>query len=362
MIPELPRIKKSARWHDKRKKGIGGSDWASILSDQHPEEYKWACIRRLYYSKAGYTPDFLEKSSKGAMRGNILEPVVAELFKAQTGCRYTRKRPRAKELYHGQPVPARWRFNLDRLAEMPPDWHQEILEIKTMNRDVWFPFLENGLSVGYKLQPQHYMGITGLDVANVAVMWPDGLDFQIEVVTRDVEILRLMVEAGEWFWSIVEAKKTPDRPPVTEQRCAGCPFALQCLGKSYYEIHEMSLSDLSRDETLYDLLIELDALKASKKATEKEVERVQEKIQKYIVETHGDDVEQFFCREFEVTWKKGMSSRFQRKELLADRPDLAAAIREHTKFFPTRTFSAKVSKKALPGGSGWEGDDRHGHI
>lgn len=346
MIPELPRIQKSARWHNKRKKGIGGSDWASILSDQHPEEYKWGCIRKLFYSKAGYVPDFPEESSKAAKRGNILEPVVAELFKAHTGCRYSRKRPRAKELYEGQPVPDIWIGNLDRLPEMPPDWHPEILEIKTMNRDVWFPFLENRLSVGYRLQPQHYMGLTGLDVANVAVMWPDGLDFQVEVVTRDVETLKLMVDAGNWFMSIVDQKLMPDRPPITEQRCAGCPFALQCLGKSYYEIHEMSLSDLSKDETLYDLLIELDALKASKKATEKEVERVQEEVQKYILETHGEDVEQFFCREIEVTWKKGMSSRFQREELLADRPDLAAVIREHTKFFPTRTFSPKVSKKS----------------
>lgn len=346
MIPELHRIQKSARWHAKRKKGIGGSDWASILSDQHPEEYKWGCIRKVFYSKAGYTPDFPEGTSRAAMRGNILEPVVAELFKAHAGCRFTNKRPKAKELWPGQPVPEWWIGNVDYIAMMPPDSHLEVLECKTMNVNVWYPFLENGLSVGYEIQPQHYLGRTGLGMSNVAVMWPDGLDFQVKPVARDEETLRLMVHAGNWFMSIVDQKLMPDRPPVTEQRCAGCPFALQCLGKAYYEIHEMSLSDLSKDETLYDLLIEMDALKASKKTTEKEVERVQEEIQKYIVETHGDDVEQFFCREIEVTWKKSMTSRFQREELLADRPDLAAAIREHTKFFPTRTFSAKVSKKS----------------
>ncbi len=72
MIPDLPRIRKSKDWHLQRMKGIGGSDWAAILSDHYPHEYKWSCLRRLYYTKKGIKPDFPEKTSRAAQRGTIL--------------------------------------------------------------------------------------------------------------------------------------------------------------------------------------------------------------------------------------------------------------------------------------------------
>jgi len=119
MIPDLPRIRKSNDWHQQRMKGIGGSDWAAILSDHFPNDYKWSCLRKLYYTKKGIKPDFPEKTSRAAMRGSILEPVVAELFKAHTGCTFTEKIPKAKELYPGKPVPEWWIGNPDYIAVMP---------------------------------------------------------------------------------------------------------------------------------------------------------------------------------------------------------------------------------------------------
>ncbi|MCK5133946.1 MAG: YqaJ viral recombinase family protein [Candidatus Sabulitectum sp.] len=347
MIPDLPRIRKSKNWHLQRMKGIGGSDWAAILSDHYPHEYKWSCLRRLYYTKKGIKPDFPEKTSRAAKRGNILEPVVAELFKAHTGCTFTEKVPRAKELYPGKSVPEWWIGNPDYIAVMPGDKKLQGLECKTMNSFVWKQFIENGLSTSYQIQPQHYIGLTGLDVFHVAVMWPDGLEFQTEPVPRNEEMLRLMVDAGEWFMKkILIEGKAPEHAPVSEQRCAGCMYAKRCLGQSYYEKHELDLTDLSSDEHLYDLLNQLEKLKADK-TSGKAPDELQDKIKDHIRRTHGDNIEWFFCREHEVAWKKSMGSRFQKDQLLADEPSLAPKLRAYTKFFPRRTFTPRITKKSV---------------
>ena len=347
MIPDLLRIRKSKDWHLHRMKGIGGSDWAAILSDHYPNEYKWSCLRRLYYTKKGIKPDFPEKTSRAAKRGNILEPVVAELFQAHTGCSFTDKIPKATELYPRKPVPEWWIGNPDYIAVMPGDKKLQGLECKTINSFVWKQFIENGLSTSYQIQPQHYIGLTGLDVFHVAVMWPDGLEFQTEPVPRSEEMLRLMADADEWFMrKILITGKAPEHAPVSEQRCAGCVFARRCLGQSFYEKHVLDLTDLSCDDTLYNMLNQLEELKADKNSV-KAADKLQEQIKDHIRTNHGDNIEWFFCREHEVAWKKSMGSRLQKDLLLADEPSLAQKLRAYTKFFPRRTFTPKITKKSI---------------
>jgi len=112
-----------------------------------------------------------------------------------------------------------------------------------------------------------------------------------------------------------------------------------------YQKHQLDLTDLSADEYLYNLLNQLDELKADKNAS-KAADKLQEQIMHHIQVNHGDDIEWFFCREHEVTWKKSMGSRFQKAELLADEPTLAQKFLDYTKFFPRRTFTAKITKKS----------------
>lgn len=347
MIPNLPRIAKSARWHFKRSQGIGGSDWVSILSDQHPEDYKYGCIRRLYYEKKRVKPDFEAFTSRAAMRGNILEPVVAELFKAETGCTFSRKRPKVK-MIHGKRTPKWFIGNPDYVPIMPLTKALEILECKTMNINVWLPFLEDGLSVGYKVQPQHYLALSGLEMAHVAVLWADGLDFLIEPVPRDESLIDLMLDAGDWFWNkMLGEDAVPDRPPTTPERCGGCVYGQRCLGKAYFNVHTQDVSDFSNDGKLYLLLNQVQEAKEGKRGSEHEVELANRELELYLEATYGLDVEKIACREVSVTWEKGTGSRFNKKELLADRPDLKTVIQEHTNHFPKRPLSVKVTKKSL---------------
>jgi hypothetical protein len=74
---------------------------------------------------------------------------------------------------------------------------------------------------------------------------------------------------------------------------------------------------------------------------------VEELAQSHILTKHGEDIEQFFCREFETKWLKAMGTRFQKEEFLADDPSLAARFSEYTKSFPRRTFSLSITKKSI---------------
>jgi hypothetical protein len=56
--------------------------------------------------------------------------------------------------------------------------------------------------------------------------------------------------------------------------------------------------------------------------------------------------------DFETELLIEMGIRFQKEELLADDPSLAARFSEYTKSFPRRTFSLSIKKKSI---SRWEG-------
>jgi len=347
MVPVLARIEKTEEWHAARQQGIGGSDWQHILSAKYPREYKYGCVRKLYYEKKGIEPDSPEKTNNAMLRGNVLEPVVAELFQAHTGCTYVSQNPKAEELYPGQEVPSWWIGNPDYIARMR-NGALEGLECKTMNRNVWFQFIESGLKIGYKLQAHHYLGLTGLDVFHLGVMWADGLDFATEPVSRSDEMLRLMYEAGSWFWEEVLPSETPpERPPVSEERCGSCPHSQKCLGQAYFNEHETDLVDLSRDKVLYNLLQTIEGLKAEKKDVSSSIDEVKQSIRALILNGYGDDIEDMMCREFRVKWVKSMGSRFEKKELLADNPHLADLLNKYTKYFPRRTLSPKITKKSV---------------
>lgn len=333
----------------KRVKRIGGSDWQHIVAPGNPTLYKYGCLRRLFYEKSGVEMDFPWLVSKPMKRGKILEKIVAEIFQKDTGCRYVRKRPYAKELWPGQPVPDWWEGTLDRLFHIPPDEELKVLECKTMGREKWFDYLDNGLDDGYKLQPQHYMGIIeNVNKAVLAVVWPDGIDYMPEPMVKDMETIRLMLDAGEWFWKDIMSKSTPpERLPLTEQRCGKCPFRYKCLGKGYFEEHIMGEYALDDDTKLYLLLKDHREAKDREKAAAADAEVIAIECNKYLEKHYPDkDPEKIHCRDIEMSHKKSLRSKTSTKDAKAESSEVAKAIAKHTSVYPLRTFSTKITKKS----------------
>jgi YqaJ-like viral recombinase domain len=74
-----------ASWVESRRAFIGGSDAYKLLNEK---QYGKGCSRALAYEKLGIEPDFDENDADMEAlfrRGNILEPVVAALYKEETG-------------------------------------------------------------------------------------------------------------------------------------------------------------------------------------------------------------------------------------------------------------------------------------
>jgi len=328
---------------------IGGSDWPHIISLSNPVLYKYGCIRRLWYEKRGVEPDFGKRMSRGAIRGKILEKIVAEIFQKDSGCRFIRERKRAKELWPGQKRPKWWDLRCDRMFVLPEDelvkW---VLECKTMGQQVFYDYIENGLSNPYRIQPQHYMAAAeGVEHSSLATVWPDGIDYWREDIDKDLETIRMMFDAGEWFMkSVVQSPKPPERLPLTEQRCAGCPYRIKCLGTGYFEQHVLKEMNLDQDEQLYRLLSKFEGLREKETAVKAEREEIKQEIQDHLEEHYNGDPEKIHCREIDVSWKKGYMSRLDKNALTSSDPKIAIAVQAHTKVIPQRRFTTKITNKS----------------
>jgi predicted phage-related endonuclease len=339
-----------------RKDILGGTDIPHIVSLTEPETYKYQCIRRLWYEKNGVEPDFVFLQTGPMVRGKLMEKIVAEIFQAESGCRFVRTRPKADELWPGQPRP-NWMWpRPDRVFTLPDEEILRILECKTMSRHKFFDMLENGLPFAYKLQPQYYLGATGLEFGTIATMWADGVDYIAEDIERDEETIRMIYEIGEWFMNdVVNQPEPPNRLPLTEDRCGGCPFRLKCLGRGYFEEHVLHEVALDEDERLYNMLSELEVLKARQKEVKDERAALQDEIQAYLEEHYDGEPEKIHCREIDVSWKRSYGSRMDKKAVMSEDRKAAQLIQKHTKVYPKRTLKTKVTKKSE---EGWEARQR----
>lgn len=345
-----------------RKRIIGGSDYQHIVSLSNPDVYKYGCIRQLCYAKRGTKVDFPERQRKITARGKLMEPIIRKIFQKDMECKFSKKRPRATEMWPGQPIP-NWMItedgkmgHVDDLYYIPPETDDvkflKVAEYKSMNSHVWFPYLENGLSPGYKLQPQHYMISHGLEMSTLGVCWPDGIDYMPEPISRDEETVRLMYEAGEWFMKdIVGATKLPDRLPLTEQRCGECKYRLTCLGRGYYEEHVLAEFAFDDDAKLYKLMKDHRDAQDDETASKNIKKVIAQEIKEYLAKHYPEgnprhDAEKIHCREIDGAYAKTLRSSFLKTEAQSDSKEAADLIRKYTKVSPMRSFSTRITKKS----------------
>lgn len=191
------------QWLAERRTGIGGSDIAAILGLS-----KWRTPLQVYQEKRG---EIGGQDDNAAMRwGRYLEPVVRQAYADETG-REVRAAP--DMLRH--PRHAFLLANLDGFvsADQPGTRIARIFEAKTArSADGWGEVGSDEIPQPYLLQVQHYMGVTGFGVADVAVLI-GGSDFRIYEVPADPELQEMIVDAAADFWSRVQRGDPPE--PVT---------------------------------------------------------------------------------------------------------------------------------------------------
>lgn len=227
----------------RRKQGIGGSDIAAIIGMS-----PWKSPRDVWFDKVGHdgegNPIEPPQETPAMYWGNVHEETVAKEYEKRSGRRvdvtsvlFTAEgKPGGKPYFIG---------NIDRLvrtdnAVAPIDEAtgklntNRLLECKTSSQYAAGEWGEDGtgdIPEYYKSQVQWYMGVTGCDVCDVAVLI-GGNDFRMYTVERNDAVIAYLFEQGERFWQ--DYVVTGEMPPARSLEDAVNAFSKGKAGESKY--------------------------------------------------------------------------------------------------------------------------------
>lgn len=179
-------------WLEERRKGIGGSDVGTILGFN-----KYKTKLELFFEKIN--PIEEKEETEAAYFGNILEDIVAKEFEKRTGKKVRRDR---KHYKHKE-----YKFlmaNIDRRIV----GEKAILECKTVNAFNYKEWEGEEIPPCYILQVQHYLLVTGLEKAYIAVLI-GGNRFIYKEIEKDLELIELIKKECIEFWECVKNRIPP---------------------------------------------------------------------------------------------------------------------------------------------------------
>lgn len=190
-----------------RTDGIGGSDVAAILGIDH-----WRTPLDVYLQKVGEAEPVAE--SEAMTWGKLLEDPVAQRYADVTGRKIRRVNRTLRHNEH-----AHMTAHIDRQVVQQTGEPRRILEVKTTAawmREHWGDEGTDQIPEPYLCQVQHYLAVTGYDVADVAALI-GGQQFRLYEVPRDDDLIRMLCDAEVEFWARVQERRPPD--PTTVEDC-----------------------------------------------------------------------------------------------------------------------------------------------
>lgn len=241
-----------AEWLEDRRKGLGGSDIATVLGLN-----KWSSPYQLWLDKTGQV-DIEFSESEPAYWGNVLEEVVASEFQERTG----KKVRRRNQVFVHDDYPF-LRANIDRDVV----GENAILECKTANAYLAKDWEGEEIPLAYICQVQHYMNVLNRDYAYIAVLI-GGQKFVWKKIERDQELIDLITEKLVEFWTVNVLQ-------VVEPEVDGSKATTDFISKMTLDLsdNEVTLSDK------YDDLIDSkDQINGTIKELKEEVSKIDNQI------------------------------------------------------------------------------------
>lgn len=296
-------LKTQEDWQEYRmgQNGIGGSEVATILGI-NPYKSKFL----LWLEKTGQA----EKqpiNNESVEWGNLLEPVVREKFKTETGFKVVQNNFVLAHDEHEWMV-----ANLDGEVIDPAFSGRGVLEIKTTaehNRKDW----EYGVPVYYLAQIQHYLAVTGYEYAYCAVLI-GGRTFKYFLIDRDDYIIDKIISAELKFMEQVEKRIMPE--------IGGSKQETEWLANAFPEPVE--------DEGLLDPASELLALEYHMLAIEiKEKEKRLDEIKNQI-RFAGKDFRIMKSDKIKITMSVINKTLFDSKKFSEEEPELYSRYKTKT--------------------------------
>ncbi len=303
-------------WLRLRQKGIGGSDAAAIAGLN-----KYKSPIQVYYEKVEGVKESVP--SEAAYWGTILEDIVAQEFSRRTGLKVRR---RNAILRH--PEYPFMLANVDRLVV----GEDAGLECKTASEYLKDEWVEGEkIPDQYFIQCQHYMAVTGRSRWYIAVLI-GGNKFRWDVIERDEDIIRYLIEIESEFWQRVIEK----RPPEVD----GSEASTNLLNL-LYPVESVVDDEAELPRAVEALIAELEAVNAEIKQKSERKAEIENKIKALLGER-----ERGRTSEYVVKWSVVNSNRFDSKRFAKEHPDL------YQQYIQTSTYrrfsiSKNKSRKAV---------------
>ena len=295
-------------WLRYRKCGIGGSDVADILGIS-----KWNSAISLWLDKTNQTNEPVEENE--AMQwGTIMEPIIRKHFAEVTGKTVVEVKAMLQHPEHP--------FMLADVDGLTTDdeGNPAILEIKTASeykRAEW----ENDIPSYYQTQVQHYLCVTGVQKAFVAVLI-GGNSFKVYEVDADTEIQAMLVAVEKDFWNKVQNMIRPEMD--------GSDAAKNLMDSLYH-------GGISEEIVMPDEAIEYVDAYIEACAEEDNAKAKKQEASNHIKEIMGD-YDKAICLGHIISWKPVSSERLDSKALKEAEPEI---YEKYVKKSISRRFTIK---------------------
>ena len=307
VLVETERLSRE-EWLKWRKRGIGGSDVSCLLGIN-----KWKSEIELWLDKTNQTNE--PPVENEAMEwGNIMEPIIRNHFAEITG----KPVVELKAMLQHPEYPFML-ADVDGIT-VDDDNNPAILEIKTASefkRSDW----DEGVPAYYETQVQHYLCVTGVKKAYVAVLI-GGNSFKIYEVDADEEIQSMLIAVEKNFWNKVQNMIRPEMD--------GSDAAKDLLDKLYHG--GVAETIVMPDDAIeyVDAYIEACAEEDNAKAKKQDASN-------HIKEILGD-YDKATCMGHNISWKPVSTERLDTKALKEAEPEIYA---KYVKTSVSRRFTLK---------------------
>lgn len=318
-----------SEWLQLRQTGIGGSDISAIMGEN---PYKTAYD--VYQEK---TNPVSEEMSEYAYWGITLEDTIAKEYAKRNNVKVQRVNYMLRHSEHEFAI-----ANIDRAIINPEIAGKvsikkgtlttdKILEIKTASEYIknnWGEENTDHIPDHYNLQCQWYMGITGIQECDLALLI-GGNKFRQYTIKFDPELFAIMIEIAQDFWEnnvLARVEPTPTTLANAKQKYA------KSLPDSTLELSENDDDNIA----IIDRYVEL---KDQAKQLDIEIEQAQVDL----INLVGENENLAIGGEIVLTYKtsKGRET-FDKKGCLKTYPELAEKFNQFTKIGnPIRTLRLK---------------------
>jgi len=197
---KIPIAKLSrTEWLALRKTGIGASDMGAVCG---LNQYRTPL--EVYLEK---TDQLTVEQNDAMLLGQLIEPVIATFYTHKTGTRVRKSSFSYRMDGHSFML-----CNIDRLIGR--DGLLECKRASVFTKDRWGETGTDEVPEEYLVQVQHELACTGRKWCDLAVLFSDN-EFRVYRLSRDEELIKLIIDKGRRFWDCVTTMTPPD--PSTEK-------------------------------------------------------------------------------------------------------------------------------------------------